>query len=120
MAEYRIGKNRNGMFVIATALWLAAGPALAVAEELLTLKLTAKDGRFYPETIEVPAGTRFKLVIANEGPGPEEFESDDPRREKVLAAGSTSFLVFPALKPGVYPFFGEFHPETAKGRIVVK
>lgn len=112
---------RRTQFIVATALWLAASSGLAVGgEELLTLKLTAKDGRFYPETIEVPAGARFKIVITNEGPGPEEFETENPRREKVLGAGATSFLVFPALKPGVYPFFGEFHPETAKGRIVVK
>ncbi len=107
-------------FIIATVPWLAAGPRMSAAEELLTLKLTAKNGRFYPETIEVPSGARFKIVIINEGRGPEEFESENPRREKVLAAVATSFLVFPALKPGVYPFFGEFHPETTKGRIVVK
>jgi len=107
-------------FIVATALWLAAGSGFAAAEDLLTLKLSARGGRFYPETLEVAAGTRFKIVITNEGPGPEEFESDNPRREKVLGAGATSFLVFPALKPGVYPFYGEFHPETAKGRIVVK
>lgn len=120
MVEFDIRKSKHRMFVIATTLWLAAGSGHAVAEELLTLKLTARNGRFYPETIEAPAGARFKIVITNEGPGPEEFESENPRREKVLAAGATSFLVFPALKPGVYPFFGEFHPETAKGRIVVK
>lgn len=107
-------------FVIATALWLAAGPGFAVAEELPTSRLTARNGHFHPETIEVPAGARFKIVITNEGPGPEEFESDNPRREKVLGAGAISFLVFPSLKPDVYPFYGEFHPETAKGRIVVK
>lgn len=112
--------TRRTQFIVATALWLAAGSGFAGAEELLTLKLTAKGGRFYPETIEVPAGARFKIIITNEGPGPEEFESDNPRREKVLGAGATSFLVFPALKPGVYPFYGEFHPETAKGRIIVK
>jgi len=111
---------RRTQFVIATALWLAAGPGLVVAEELPTFRLTAKNGHFHPETIEVPAGARFKIVIINEGPGPEEFETENPRREKVLGAGATSFLVFPALKPGVYPFFGEFHPETAKGRIVVR
>lgn len=110
---------RRRQFIVATALWLAAGSGLAMAGELLTLKLTAKNGRFYPETIEVPADTRFKIVITNEGPGPEEFEFANPRREKVLAAGAISFLIFPALKPGVYPFLGEFHPDTAKGRIVV-
>lgn len=120
MTDLDIKMSKRRMFTVATVLWLAAGSGLASAEELLTLKLTAKNGRFEPETIEVPSGTRFKIVITNEGPGPEEFESDNPHREKVLAAGATSFLVFPALKPGVYPFFGEFHPETAKGRIVVK
>lgn len=95
--------------------------SLAVhAEELLTVKLVARDGRFHPETIEVPAGKRFKLVITNEGPGPEEFESVELKKEKVLAAGATSFLVFAPLKPGTYPFFGEFHPNTATGRIVAK
>jgi len=92
----------------------------AYAEELLTVKLIARDGRFYPEVIEVPAGKRFKIVITNEGPGPEEFESIELKKEKVLAPGATSFLVFAPLKPGSYPFFGEFHPETAKGRIVAK
>jgi hypothetical protein len=24
------------------------------------------------------------------------------------------------LKPGTYPFFGEFHPHTAQGRIIAK
>ena len=115
----------RGFCTIGAAVWMAAvlsaAPSLSLAEEdLYLVQLTAKNGRFYPETLNVPAGRRFKLVIKNEGPGPEEFESENPRREKVLAAGSTSFLVFPALKPGVYPFFGEFHPETAKGQIVVK
>lgn len=91
-----------------------------MAEELLTLKLIAKEGRFIPETLEVPAGRRFKIVITNDGPGPEEFESVELKKEKVLAPGATSFLVFAPLKPGMYRFFGEFHPETAKGQIVVK
>jgi hypothetical protein len=111
---------RRAPFVIATALWLAAGAQPAVAEELLAIKLTAKNGRFYPETIEAPAGTRFKIVVTNEGPGPEEFESLELRKETVLAPGVTRAVVFAPLKPGVYRFFGEFHPDTAQGRIVVK
>lgn len=76
--------------------------------------------RFFPETVEVPAGKRFKLVIINKGPGPEEFESIEPKKEKVLAPGATSFVVFAPLKPGVYKFFGEFHPDTAQGKIIAK
>lgn len=111
---------RRTQFVVATAMWLAAGPPLGAAEELLALKLTARNGRFYPETVEAPSGTRFKIVITNEGPGPEEFESIELRKETVLAPGVTRSVVFAPLKPGVYRFFGEFHPDTAQGRIVVK
>ncbi len=82
--------------------------------------LTIKDGRFYPETITVPARTRFKLVITNKGPGPEEFESKELRKESVIAPGVTRSVVFAPLKPGRYRFFGEFHPDTAQGHIIVE
>ncbi|MEN6587738.1 MAG: cupredoxin domain-containing protein [Sulfuricella sp.] len=90
------------------------------AGELPSYALTAANGRFQPETINVPAGQRFKLVITNKGPGPEEFESFELRKETVLGAGVTRALVFAPMKPGVYKFFGEFHPDTAKGQIVAK
>lgn len=90
------------------------------AEDPAVYALNIKDGRFDPETIEVPAQRRFKIVITNHGPGPEEFESKELRKESVLAEGVTRSVVFAPLKPGVYSFFGEFHPDTANGRIVVK
>lgn len=90
----------------------------AQAEDMPSYELLIRDGRFIPETIEVPAKTRFRLRIRNEGPGAEEFESIELKKEKVLAPGAQSFLVFAPLKPGTYKFFGEFHPDTAQGRIV--
>ncbi len=112
-----------GFCTVSAAVWMTA--ALAVtdvthAEELYTVHLTARDGRFFPETLQVPASRRFKIVIKNEGPGPEEFESIELRKETVLAPGVTRAVVFAPLKPGVYRFFGEFHPDTAQGRIVVE
>ncbi len=89
-------------------------------ENIPSFQLTAQDGKFVPETLNVPAGKRFRIVMTNNGPGAEEFESHDLRRETVLAPGVTRTLVFAPLKPGVYPFFGEFHPATAKGRIVAE
>jgi len=68
----------------------------------------------------VPAGIRFKIMLTNLGPGPEEFESIELKKEKVLGEGVTRPIIFAPLKPGTYKFFGEFHPETAKGQIVVK
>jgi plastocyanin len=92
----------------------------AAAEDLPTFKLIAENGRFNPDTIEVPAGKRFRLEITNRNVGAEEFESADLRKELVLAPGVTRRLVFAPLKPGEYSFVGEFHPETARGRIVAK
>jgi hypothetical protein len=106
--------------LIAAALCASAALMPVRGDELPSFHLSIKAGRFYPEVIEVPANTKFRLLIKNEGPGPEEFESSDLRKEKVLAPGASSFLIFQQLKPGSYRFFGEFHPETAKGRIVAK
>jgi hypothetical protein len=94
-----------------------AGPALA---DLPVYTVVAKDGRLTPATLAVPAGVRFKVVIKNDGRDAVEFESLQLRKEKVLAPGAQSFVVIAPLKPGVYDFFDEFHPDTAKGRIVAK
>lgn len=113
--------RNNSTRSIAAALALAAAlPLTALADELPTFQLTAKNGRFYPETIEAPAGKKFRLVIKNEGSTPEEFESIELRKETVLAPGVTRTVVFAPMKPGIYKFFGDFHPDTAKGQIVVK
>ena len=92
----------------------------AQAQELPTFKLVAREGKWFPEVIEVPANTRFRLEITNQNVGPEEFESKELHKELVLAPGVSRVLVFAPMKPGTYPFFGEFHPQTARGRIVVK
>lgn len=108
-----------GIAGVLFALLLSGAPP-AAADELPTFKLVMKAGRFYPETIEVPAHTKFRLELRNEGPGAEEFESVELRKEKVLAPGASSSLVFQPLKPGSYKFFGKFHPATAQGRIVAR
>lgn len=93
---------------------------LAQAEELLTFQITAKNGKLVPEHLEVPAGRKIKLVLKNEGPGPEEFENLEMRVEKVLGPGATSFVVLHNLKPGSYRFVDEFHPDTAQCLIIAK
>ncbi len=114
----------NITFSLVTALLFAlfmlcyAGNSQAAG--LPAYRLTVKDGHFIPETVEVKAGERFKIVVHNAGPGPEEFESKELRKESVLAEGVTRSVVFAPLKPGTYSFFGEFHPETAKGQIVAR
>jgi plastocyanin len=105
--------------LFALLLSLTALPAHA-ADEMPVYRLDVRDGVFEPATIEVPAGTRFKIEISNVGKGPIEFESRDLRQEKVLAPGAKSSVVINALKPGTYTFFDEYHMGLPKGKIIVK
>ena len=106
--------------LLALATTMLSVGSNALAADMPEFKLTIQKGHFIPETIEVPAGVRFKLLITNLGPGAEEFESYELKKESVMGEGVTRPLVFAPLKPGSYKFFGEFHPDTAKGRIVAK
>ena len=102
----------------AAAVFVTTVPSYA--DDMPTFNLAIRAGRFVPEMIEVPVNTKFRLLIKNEGPGAEEFESIELHKEKVLAPGASSFLIFQPLKPGSYKFFGDFHPNTAQGRFVAK
>lgn len=108
-------------FFLIVALWLGVGwTAVSQAQELPTFEVIAKDGRLFPERLEVPAGQRIKLVVRNQGKGPIEFENLNMRVEKVLAPGGTSFVVLPKLKPGEYEFIDDFHLDTGKMWVVAK
>ena len=91
----------------------------AVAQDA-AIVITIKNHRFDPETIEVPAQKKVKLLIKNLDATPEEFESDDLHREKVVPAGKDIVVLIGPLKPGTYKFKGEYNPTTANGSVVVK
>jgi uncharacterized cupredoxin-like copper-binding protein len=84
------------------------------------IPLVIEKNRFEPDVIKVKAGAPFVLVITNKDKGPEEFDMQNPRIEKVIPAGKTMKVRIPALKPGKYPFVGEYHAETAKATIVAE
>ena len=107
----------GAMLIACAALFV---PCAHAADEMQVVKLSAKDGKFEPLTIEVPAGRRFKIEISNDGKGPMEFESKDLKQEKVLPAGAKSSVVINALKPGTYTFFDEYHMDAPKGQIIAK
>lgn len=98
---------------------LFALPAPAEAEQA-PVEISIKDHRFDPPEFKVPANTKVKLVVKNLDPTPEEFESYELKREKVIPGGASVTLFIGPLKPGVYPFFGEFNQATAQGRVVVE
>jgi len=97
----------------------AALPAYAAdAEPAYTLSI--KDHRFDPAELEVPAGKKIRLTVKNLDPTPEEFESKDLKREKVIKGGAEAVIMVGPLKPGTYRFYGEYNEKTAQGRIIVK
>ncbi len=107
-------KTKN--IVIATTcifLWVAQAQAGDYS-------LVIKDHKFSPETLEIPAGKKVKIIVDNQDPSAEEFESYELGREKVISGNSKGVIFIGPLDPGTYPFFGEFNAKTAKGAIVVK
>lgn len=101
--------------------WLGAlaftGPALA---QDASFNLSIKEHRFNPSELQVPANKKFRLVVKNLDPTPEEFDSADLKREKVIPGNSEATLVIGPLKPGSYKFIGEFHESSARGTVVAK
>src|SRR5947207_13624803 len=83
-------------------------------------KLVIENHKVTPYKVEVPAGKKVKLTIENKDATPEEFESKQLNREKVIPGKSTASIFIGPLKSGEYKFFGEFNEKTAKGVIVVK
>jgi hypothetical protein len=84
------------------------------------IELEIKDHLFFPDEIVIPADTKVKLHVKNLDPTAEEFESYELNREKVIAGNSEAIIFIGPLDKGIYPFFGEFFPKTAQGRVIVE
>lgn len=102
------------------ALMLSCVATLATAAEPPEVKLVIRNHRFVPAELVVPANTKIKLLVVNEDPTPEEFESHQLNREKVVTGRATIPVYVGPLKPGRYPFFGDFHSDTAQGALIAK
>lgn len=103
------------------ALFVLAGlPANAETAEMPEFTIVIEAHRFAPAEVKVPAGKKFRLVVENRDPSPEEFESYDFNREKIVPARGRITLFVGPLKPGRYQFFGEFNPATAQGVLVAE
>jgi len=84
------------------------------------IEIEIRDHLFYPAEIEIPVDTKVKLVIINHDGAAEEFESYELNREKVIPGKSKGIIFIGPLPAGEYPFFGEFFPKTAQGKVIVK
>ncbi len=94
-------------------------PLLAfAADDVFTIKI--KNHHFEPAELTVPAGKKVKLLVENLDATPEEFESHELNREKIISGNSKATIYIGPLTAGKYPFFGEFNMATAQGVIIAK
>jgi hypothetical protein len=98
-------------------LWVVASTGSA---QTPVFEIEIREHLFFPAEFEIPANQKVKLIIYNRDGTPEEFESYELNREKVIVGNSQGVVFIGPLKPGEYPFFGEFNLKTALGKIIVK
>ena len=92
-------------------------PQASWAKSRIMYTIVIKDHRFHPEELVVPTGKKIKLIVDNQDPTPEEFESYDLNREKIVGGNKKITVYIGPLKEGIYKYFGEFHEATAQGVI---
>ena len=108
---------RSLIVLTALAAFVALAPVPADAQ---SFTVTIKNHKFSPSELKVPAGKRITVTVVNDDPTPEEFESHELNREKIVTGKGTITVSIGPLKPGRYPFFGEFHMDTAQGALTAK
>jgi plastocyanin len=120
------GTNNRGakmkflIIALSSMALFAAGRAVAPAAEDNVFELHYENRKFIPQTLEVPSGRTFRIKIINASKEAIEFESFKINREKVVGPGETVTVNIPALKPGTYDFYGDFHRDVPEGTIVAK
>ncbi len=106
-------------FLILTCSLFTASNAFGT-EDVVHVDIYIKDHKFSPSVVELPEGKKIVITVHNQDATIEEFESIELKREKIVLGNSETRIILAPLKPGEYKFFGDFHQDTAQGKIVVK
>jgi hypothetical protein len=115
-----IARRNRCIWVLVIVLVVATCCASARAEDVFSASITIRGHKFEPSELHVPAGKRIVLTVINADPLSEEFDSPALKAEKVIAGSSEAIVRIAPLKPGTYEFVGEYHEETAKGRVIAE
>ena len=107
-------------FMLPAALLLLTLAGPLVAADMPEFTLVIKDHAYHPSELKVPVNTKFRLLVTNQDDTPEEFESTDFSREMVVMPKRTITVYIGPLHAGTYGFFGDFHRDTAQGRLIVE
>ena len=106
------------LIIMALVLFSASVSAETLTDD--SQLLVIENHRYSPSELLVPAGKKIKLRIENRDASPEEFESHDLNREKLIAGKSSITIYIGPLKPGRYAFIGEFNEKTAQGVVIAE
>jgi plastocyanin len=110
--------NTTSRFVAVMIACVSGLGTLHAATPVFEIEI--REHLFYPAELTIPAGQKVKLLVLNQDTTPEEFESFELNREKVIKGKRKAVIFIGPLAPGRYPYFGEFHPETAQGLIIAE
>lgn len=97
------------------SLLLLSTQSLALEEFVVEIK----NHLFIPSALYIPENKKVKLTFYNRDNTPEELDSFDLNREKVIFANSKASVYIGPLPKGRYNFFGEFNPSLAVGIVYV-
>lgn len=110
----------------ATLLALALGIWLALPQQSATpvheVSLVAQNGRFDRPVIEVRAGERVRLTIANRESGAVSHDFAIAAlgvKSPVVEPGQEVSITFTAKQPGSYVFGCTIHPRLMDGKLIV-
>jgi hypothetical protein len=73
-----------------------------------------------PQTLMVDANQPLVIKVVNASNETIEFESFRLNREVAMTPGETITVRLPALSPGSYDFYDDFHQDVPEGAIVAK
>jgi plastocyanin len=76
--------------------------------------------RFVPQTLRVSAGQPLAIKVINASNETIEFESFKLNREVAMTPGETITVRLPALSPGSYDFYDDFHQDVPEGAIIAQ
>jgi plastocyanin len=113
-------RNRPAPLTLALLLVAALAFPAAVHADGDTVQLRFENHRFTPQMLTVAAGQPFTIKVVNAANETIEFESFKLNREKAIAPGETITVHLPALSPGSYDFYDDFHQDVPEGTIVAK
>ncbi len=105
------------LLAVTAMLSICTLPALAHADEQ---QIKFANHHFTPQTLTLPSGQATRIKVVNASNETIEFESFKLNREQSVQPGQTITVRLPALSPGNYDFYDDFHQDVPQGNIVAR